>query len=123
MNYVEISVNDIVYNPNTKDFENKGEKVFLFRLTSENAVQLEETAGESLSEFVGDFSMKNVVTMLRYMLKWEKPNFSMSEAYKVYDLLVLNGYTLEDIQKKIIMKTLIASGFFTEEQVNSEIDQ
>ena len=117
MNYVEVSLERITYNAATKEFSNTGTDVYRFRLTSQYAAELEKKAGKNIVEFIKEFSMNNVVTMLRYMLLWENPTLSLNKAYEIYDELVLNGYDLQKIQDEIILEALIASGFFQKEQV------
>lgn len=117
MNFVEVNLERIVYNAATKEFSNNGTDVYRFRLTSQYAAELEKKAGKNIVEFIKEFSISNVVTMLRYMLLWENPTLSLNKAYEIYDELVLNGYDLEKIQDDIILEALIASGFFQKEQV------
>lgn len=123
MNFVEVSAERINYSASTGEFKNAGTDVYRFRLTSQYAAELEKKAGMNIVDFIKDFSMTNIVTMLRYMLLWDNPTLSLNKAYDVYDQLVLNGYDLQKIQNDIILETLIVSGFFPREQVEEAKNQ
>lgn len=87
-----------------------GEDIKL-RLTSSDSVEIEKKTGVKLLDFIQDYSIVTVTTLLRYMRKSEIPNFSEKDAYALYDKLVDHGYTLEDIVFKVIYETAVVSGF------------
>ena len=81
------------------------------RLTSADSMEIEKKTGIKLLDFIQDYSITTVTTLLRYMRKSEVPNFSEKDACALYDKLVDNGYTLEDIIFKVIYETAVVSGF------------
>ena len=87
-----------------------GEDIKL-RLTSADSVEIEKKTGVKLLDFIQDYSITTVTTLLRYMRRSDVPNFSEKDAFKLYDKLVDNNYTLEDIVFKIIYETCVVSGF------------
>lgn len=87
-----------------------GEDIKL-RLTSADSVEIEKKTGVKLLDFIQDYSITTVTTLLKYMRRSEVPNFSEKDAYALYDKLVDNGYTLEDIVFKVIYETCVVSGF------------
>lgn len=87
-----------------------GEDIKL-RLASADSVEIEKKTGVKLLDFIQDYSITTVTTLLKYMRRSEVPNFSEKDAYTLYDKLVDNGYTLEDIVFKVIYETCVVSGF------------
>lgn len=87
-----------------------GEDIKL-RLTSADSMEIEKKTGIKLLDFIQDYSITTVTTLLRYMRRSEVPNFSEKDACALYDKLVDNGYTLEDIIFKVIYETAVVSGF------------
>lgn len=90
--------------------ELNGEEIKL-RLTSADSIEIEKKTGVKLLDFIQDYSITTVTTLLRYMRKSEVPNFSITDACKLYDELVDAGYTLEDIIFKVIYEVCVVSGF------------
>lgn len=86
-------------------------KEIKLRLTSADSIEIEKKAGVKLLDFIQDYSITTVTTLLRYMRKSEVPNFSTTDACKLYDELVDAGYTLEDIIFKVIYEVCVVSGF------------
>ncbi|MBE6156975.1 MAG: hypothetical protein E7161_04465 [Firmicutes bacterium] len=87
-----------------------GEEIKL-RLRSADSVEIEKKTGVKLLDYIQDYSLTTVTTLLKYMRKSVVPNFSDKDAYELYDRLVDNGYTLEDIVFKVIYETAVVSGF------------
>ena len=52
------------------------------------------------------------------MRRWEVPNFSQDNAYELYDELIDNGYSMEDILIKVIYPTLVVSGFLKQGELD-----
>lgn len=82
-----------------------------FRLKSIDCVEIEKKTGVKLLDYMQDYSITTIVTLLMYMRRGEVINFSQKEAFELYDKLIDNGYTLEDIIYKIIYETAVVSGF------------
>ena len=88
-----------------------------FRLTSGDSVELEKKTGVKLLDIIQDYSITSITTLLRYMRRSSVPNFSDKDAYALYDKLVDNGYTMEDIVFKVIYETAVVSGFLKKEDL------
>lgn len=82
-----------------------------FRLTSLHSIEIEKKTGVKLLDFIQDYSITTVITLLMYMRRSEVSNFSEKDATALYDRLIDNGYTLEDVIFKIIYETAVISGF------------
>ena len=100
------------------EFELDGETIKL-RLTSSDVIALEKKTGMSIMDYVQDFSLTTVITLLMYMRRSSVPNFSEKDAGELYDKLVDNDYTLADIINKIIMEALVVSGFMSKDALKS----
>lgn len=87
-----------------------GEDIKL-RLTSADSVEIEKKTGVKLLDFIQDYSITTITTLLKYMRRSDVPNFSEKDAFALYDRLIDNGYTLEDIIFKVIYETCVVSGF------------
>lgn len=103
------------YNYKTFDGEDKTLKL---RLVSNDMKTIERITKTKLLDFATDYSITSVTTMLRYMNRPAIPNFSEKDAETLYDELVDAGLTLEDIEKDIIMETLVVSGFMKKEELD-----
>lgn len=90
-----------------------GEEELKFRLTSADSVEIEKKTGVKLLDFIQDYSITTVTTLLKYMRKSDVPNFSDKDAYALYDKFVDNGYTLERIVIDVIYETAVVSGFLS----------
>lgn len=97
----------------TFNYTNKNgeEKELKLRLTSSDAIEIENIKKTKFLDFVQDESMSMVVTMLQYMRKWEDKNFSLKQASQLYDELIDSGMTMKSILIDIIYETLVVSGF------------
>lgn len=98
-----------------------GEEIKL-RLTSADSIEIEKKTGIKLLDFIQDYSITTVTTLLRYMRKSEVPNFSTDDACKLYDKLVDNGYTLEDIIFKVIYEVCVVSGFLKKKDLDEMVE-
>lgn len=86
-----------------------------FRLTSSDAIKIEETYKVKLLDFIQDYSIKTMVTLLRYMRKGATGRSqSQEEAEQLFDKLVDSGLALENILTEIIMPACEKSGLLTE---------
>jgi hypothetical protein len=94
-----------------------------FRLTSSDSVELEKRTGVKLLDYIQDYSMVTITNLLKYMRKSSVPNFSDKDAYALFDKLVDNGYSLEDIETKIIMETCVVSGFLKQSDLEEILDK
>lgn len=107
----------------TFSFELNNREVEL-RLVSEDMIKIEDTYKVRLIDFVQDYSIKNIVTLLRYMLKGaKKAPVSQDEAQRFFDELVDARYSLERIVADLIMPACEASGLLSESDLQMIQDQ
>ena len=86
-----------------------------FRLTSSDAIKIEETYKVKLLDFIQDYSIKTIVTLLRYMRKGATGKAqSQEDAEALFDKMVDSGLALENILTEIIMPACGKSGLLTE---------
>lgn len=93
-----------------------------FRLKSIDCVEIEKKTGVKLLDYMQDYSITTIITLLMYMRRGEVINFSQKEAFELYDKLIDNGYTLEDIIYKIIYETAVVSGFLKKSDLKEMTD-
>ena len=100
------------------EFELEGETIKL-RLTSNDCVEIEKKTGQKLLDYIQDYSMQTVLTLLMYMRRSSIPNFSMKDAGELYDKLVDNEQygTMEEILYNVIFEGLVVSGFLKKEEL------
>ena len=107
----------------TFTFELNNREVEL-RLVSEDMIKIEDTYKVRLIDFVQDYSIKNIITLLRYMLKGAKRSaISQDEAQKFFDELVDAKYSLAMIVSDIIMPACEASGLLSESDLQKIQEQ
>lgn len=97
-----------------------------FRLLTEHCVEIEDKTKKQVMDFVMSSSHYVVTTMLMYLRRSEVPNFSKQDAFKLMDLLIENGYTIETIIYEIIFEALVVSGFLSKaqlEEIKSEVTE
>ena len=92
------------------------EKELKLRLTSSNAIEIENVKKMSVTSYLQQESIEMIVTLLRYLLKWEDKNFSFGQAQQLYDELIDSGLTMKKILTDIIYETLVVSGFLEKEE-------
>lgn len=98
------------------EIELNGETI-KFRLTSSDSMMIEKKTGVKLLDYVQDYAITTVITLLMYMRRSSVPNFSEKDASKLYDDLVDAGYTLKEILYDIIFEALAVSGFLSQEEL------
>ena len=98
-------------------YELEGEDL-KFRLTSADCLEIEEKYNTKLLDFIQDYSMTAIITMLSYMRKSDIPNFSKNNACELYDKLINSGMTFEDILMKVIYPTAVVSGFLKQDDLD-----
>lgn len=111
MKYYELELND---------------KTIKLRLTSSDCITIEEKNKCKILKYIQDSSITTMTTLLMYMCRSDKPNFSMKDASALYDELIDNGYTMETILYNVIYEGLVVSGFLTKEQleeIRAEIEE
>lgn len=86
-------------------------KELRLRLTSGDAMELETAKKVKILEYLQEESMTMIVTLLRYLNKWENKNFSLTNAQNLYDELIDSGMTMKRILTEIIYEALVVSGF------------
>ena len=99
------------------EIELKNGEVIKFRLTSGEAINMEEKTKTKLLDYIQDYSITNIVTTLMYLRRFEMPNFSKKDATDLFDKLVDNDYTLEQIVYDVIYEAMVASGFLKKEEL------
>lgn len=100
------------------EFELNGETIKL-RLTSNDCVEIEKKTGQKLLDYIQDYSMQTVLTLLMYMRRSSIPNFSMKDAGELYDKLVDSEEygAMEEILYNVIFEGLVVSGFLKKEEL------
>lgn len=101
-------MNYYIYNYTTKSGENKELKL---RLTSGDAIAIEDSKKASLIKYLDDESVSMIVTLLGYLVKNENKKLSQEEAQNLYDELIDSGISMRKILTDIIYESLIVSGF------------
>lgn len=89
-----------------------------FRLTSKEMTELENRTKRPLLEIIQDTSINSILTVLKHMRRFEISNFSHDDACELFDQLADNGYSLERIEKEIIMPACVVSGLLTQSDLN-----
>ena len=101
-------MNYFVYTYTNKNGE---EKELKLRLTSADAMEIENIKKKKITEYLQEESMTMVITLLRYLLKWENKNYSLTNAQQLYDELIDSGMSMKKILTDIIYEALVVSGF------------
>lgn len=101
-------MNYFVYTYTNKNGE---QKELRLRLTSGDAMEIENMTKKKITEYLQDESMSMVITILRYLNKWENKNFSLNNAQQLYDELIDSGMSMKSILINIIYEALVISGF------------
>ena len=84
-----------------------------FRLTSQDAVKIEEQCKVKLLDYIQDYSVNAVVNLLHFMRRGADKSFTKNDAFNFFDELAENDWALEDIMRKIIFPTCQVSGLLT----------
>lgn len=84
-----------------------------FRLRSSDAVQIEKEYKQPLLDYIQDYSITTITTLLRYLRRSDEPSFSHGQAMDLFDELIDNGYFLEKIVFDIIFEALVISGILS----------
>ena len=102
----------------TYSYTNKnGEiKEIHLRLTSADAMEIENSKNVKLVEYLQEESMTMIITLLRYLNKWENKNFSLTNAQQLYDELIDSGLSMKSILIEIIYEALVVSGFLEKKE-------
>lgn len=100
------------------EFELNGETIKL-RLTSNDCVEIEKKTGQKLLDYMQDYSMQTVLTLLMYMRRSSVPNFSMKDAGDLYDKLIdSEDYgSMEKVLYDVVFEGLVVSGFLKKEEL------
>lgn len=101
-------MNYFVFNYTNKNGE---EKELRLRLTSGDAMEIENMSKKRITEYLQEESMSMVITLLRYLNKWENKNFSLNNAQQLYDELIDSGMSMKSILIDIVYEALVVSGF------------
>ena len=106
-------MNYYTFNYTNKEGENKELKL---RLTSADAMEIENIKKMPITQFLQEESMSMIITMLRYLRKWDDKNFSLGQAQALYDDLINSGLTMKKILMEVIFEALVVSGFLEKEE-------
>ena len=100
------------------EFELNGETIKL-RLTSNDCMEIEKKTNKSLLDYIQDYSMVTIITLLMYMRRSSIPNFSMKDASELYDRLIDDeSYgTMEKVLYDVVFEGLVVSGFLKKEEL------
>ena len=60
--------------------------------------------------------MVSIITILRYLNKWENKQYSFKNAQDLYDELIDSGMSMKSILLDIIYEALVVSGFLEKEE-------
>lgn len=93
-----------------------------FRLTSQDAIKIEENCKVKLLDYITDYSMTAIVNLLYFMRRGAEQGFTKQEAYEFFDELADHDWALEDIIKKIILPTAKVSGLLKKSDL-TKIDE
>lgn len=94
------------------------DRVIKLRLTSGKALEIEKKTGIKLLDYIQDYSMTTIITLLRYLMMYDKPNVSIEDASNVYDELIDSGRTIKEILYDVIYEGLVVSGFLTKGELD-----
>lgn len=100
------------------EFELEGETIKL-RLTSNDCIEIEKKTGVKLLDYIQDYSMQTIITLLMYMRRSSIPNFSQKDACDLYDKLI-NSEEYGDMKTiiyNVILEGLVVSGFLKKEEL------
>lgn len=106
-------MNYFVFNYTNKNGEDKELRL---RLTSGDAIEIETTKNKSITEFLQEESMISIITILRYLNKWENKQYSFKNAQDLYDELIDSGMSMKSILLDIIYEALVVSGFLEKDK-------
>lgn len=106
-------MNYFVFNYTNKNGENKELRL---RLTSGDAIEIETTKKKSILEVLGEESLTSIVSLLRYLNKWENKQYSFQDAQRLYDELIDSGMTMKTILIDVIYEALVVSGFLEKDK-------
>lgn len=106
-------MNYFVFNYTNKNGE---QKELRLRLTSGDAIEIENSKKKSILDVVMDESLTSIITILRYLNKWENKNFSFQQAQDLYDELIDSGMSMKSILLDIIYEALVVSGFLEKDR-------
>lgn len=106
-------MNYFVFNYTNKNGEDKELRL---RLTSGDAIEIENTKNKSITEFLQEESMVSIITILRYLNKWENKQYSFKNAQDLYDELIDSGMSMKSILLDIIYEALVVSGFLEKDK-------
>ncbi len=97
-----------------------------FKLSSGDIANLEERLKKPFMDILAEVSITNCANLIKYMRRYEVPNFGQNDAYDLLDELIESGYTYNDIYRKIIAQVCVKSGVLSESDLSraeSQIDE
>ena len=93
-------------------------ETYNLRMNSKSIKEIEDKNG-SILELFNNMKVSDAPMLLYYLIKDYNHGFGQEDGYKLYDKLVDEGKTYEDILN-VIMEGMIASGFFKREQLEAQ---
>ena len=106
-------MNYFVFNYTNKNGE---QKELHLRLSSSDSIEIENKEKKSITSYLQNESITMMVTLLRYLRKWEDKNFSFNQAQQLYDELIDSGMSMKRILTDVIYEALVVSGFLEKEE-------
>ena len=100
------------------ELELNGEIIKL-RLTSNDCIEIEKKTGVKLLDYIQDYSMQTLITLLMYMRRSSIPNYSLKDASELYDKLIDSEDfgSMESVLYDVIFEGLVVSGFLKKEEL------
>lgn len=109
MKYNTVTVNGTDYN---------------FRLTVDDIESIERKLNVKILDYIQDYSVITMVHLLQKMWKQEdKHATSHDEAAELFELLVDEGWALQDIAQKIVWQTCVVSGLLRQSDLNRALEK
>ena len=93
----------------------KNGETYNLRMKSKSVKEYEDKYGSILNS-LSDEKISTTINMLFYLVKDYNHGFTQDNAYDLYDKLVDEGYTFEDVLN-IVVEGMVASGFFKKAQL------
>ena len=99
-------------------------KDYNFRLTVDDIESIERKLNVKILDYIQDYSVITIVHLLQKMWKHEdKHATSHDEASELFELLVDEGWALQDIAQNIIWQTCVVSGLLRQSDLNKALEK
>lgn len=111
MNYLEKELKIFTKNEENILVDSGDTEFIKFKFESLDTTKIEKETGIKFLDYITDYAMVKVINSLKYMRRFENPQFSEKDACLLFEKLVSNGYALEDVVTEIILETAVIGGF------------